>query len=1735
MATIITQVDGAGALNGTADDDIIVAQHLNGAGVPNPQVLTGGDGNDVIFGDHDEVFLDLVGDVGNSTFATAINIDDPQHWSQRENPDVENSTSVPYTTVLAQGDGNEDFFSVTVGDGETITIDLDYGHANNGNGSFDSVITLFDSSGVQVAFNDDSGNANGGFGSSSVVNRDSFLTFTNNGTVDAVYTINVRDFFGSIPVGATYMLNVSVTNHPQTNFATFGADDIDGGAGNDVLYGGEGDDTINGGADDDLIEGGFGADTMDGGAGIDTLSYSTSEAAVTVELRVGASPTTNGLSHATGDTFSNFENIIGSRFNDFLGGDNNANIIDGGEGADRVTYFFDDAALNVDLEAGTISGGSQATGDTLVSIEKVSGTNGFNDTLRGDDADNTLIGDGGNDTLEGRGGADLLQGGAGRDTATYAGSDAAVQISLIADTAAGGHADGDNLDDIENVFGSQFDDTLTGDNNDNTLRGENGDDTLTGNDGSDAIVGGEGNDTLDGGAGFDNLFGNAGDDLLNGGDDDDTLDGGDGVDTLNGDDGNDILDGGTGSDTLNGGAGDDILSDGSGADTVDGGAGNDTFRLRAGLSDLENRLDTVDGGSDTDTFKVIGAYNQLATFDMAAGTYNIFGADRSVQNFENFDASGLVAGRVDTFEVTGTSGANTIIGGYNDDVLVGGDGGDTLIGGDGDDILIDGGGSDTVEGGAGNDIFRLDPSTGSFSSIFDSFDGGTGTDTFEHSGDFAGTSVFDMEAGTFMVQGFTLSVTNMENFDGSGQVASSADDIRGTSGDNIITTSSASDDTIEGRAGADTLDGGAGGSDTLSYESSDESVAVNLDANIASGGHADGDDISNFENVIGSAFDDNLIGSNDDNVLTGGAGNDGMRGLGGRDEFYGGAGNDSFATGNLASHVVAGEVYDGGADRDSITIEVIGTPRTVDLRDATLTSVEQLLFRSDSGAFIGDLAAQLTVSQVILSGLDTIGVSGRAAGDSFDAQFFMDDATSVDLSGLTFIGNFGGTGTGDTVTIIGDGQNENVIGTSGVDENVALNGGADVYTIRGGLDDVDMGGGFDITVHDDASGPLTAGSIYDGGAGTSDIFVAAATGITDLTDVAVINYERLEFRALADTLRVVDVTDTQILGFDVIDGNEFNNGVDNLDISVTSSGDVDFSGLAFQDWGTGSGNQFDLVVIRDDNATGQTITGTSQSDFFFDDSDLTSGSIDTLIGGAGNDTFVQEDFSFLDNIDGGADFDTVTYSGISTAVFGVGVIVDLAAETTTYGISTEALTNIEGVRGTQLDDTISNSSVFNLISGNDGDDTLIDNFDLSVFDEWDGGDGSDTLVATAVQWGPNVMFDLMDGVQRFGSGFTQTSDTYFDIENVTVNGAAQIRGDNGNNVLTAITGPGAGGAGSFDNIINGEGGNDTILAGEGDDVISGGSGSDDLFGEAGDDILKGDTGNDLIDGGAGNDTASYVDATGRVVVFLDGTPANVRGGQGTDTLVSIENLIGSDFDDRLVGNADDNVLTGGAGDDVLIGLDGNDTLYGGAGNDSLTGSGGDDLLYGGDGNDFFDGLGGADTIFGGAGEDTIFTGNEVDTIDGGAGDDNIQASAGEDVVFGGSGNDLINAGSSSDVVDGGSGNDRIIGNIGQDTLFGGTGNDVLIGGTASLLGDNKRDIFEFKSFANGGGGFDRILDFENGRDKLGLAESGYTNFADVLADASNVGSSMHINFDFGGIVVIEDFQLADFNASDVLF
>ena len=148
-----------------------------------------------------------------------------------------------------------------------------------------------------------------------------------------------------------------------------------------------------------------------------------------------------------------------------------------------------------------------------------------------------------------------------------------------------------------------------------------------------------------------------------------------------------------------------------------------------------------------------------------------------------------------------------------------------------------------------------------------------------------------------------------------------------------------------------------------------------------------------------------------------------------------------------------------------------------------------------------------------------------------------------------------------------------------------------------------------------------------------------------------------------------------------------------------------------------------------------------------------------------------------------------------------------------------------------------------------------------------------------------------------------------------------------------------------------------------------GSMFDDTFiGKVGTQIFRGIAGDDFINGGKGFDQvrydrdANYGGTSGGSVHLGKGTATDGFG--DTDTLRSIENARGSDFNDVLIGSGGRNVLQGEDGNDRLSGLNGNDTLDGGRGRDVLIGGAGDDILTGGAQADKF--------VFAGAfGNDTI--------------------------------------------------------------------------------------------------------------------------------------------------------------------
>jgi Ca2+-binding RTX toxin-like protein len=189
-----------------------------------------------------------------------------------------------------------------------------------------------------------------------------------------------------------------------------------------------------------------------------------------------------------------------------------------------------------------------------------------------------------------------------------------------------------------------------------------------------------------------------------------------------------------------------------------------------------------------------------------------------------------------------------------------------------------------------------------------------------------------------------------------------------------------------------------------------------------------------------------------------------------------------------------------------------------------------------------------------------------------------------------------------------------------------------------------------------------------------------------------------------------------------------------------------------------------------------------------------------------------------------------------------------------------------------------------------------------------------------------------------------------------------VRGDAGNDTITLCMTCRA-----FS--LSGGLGDDTIRGGNGEDSLIGGAGNDTLVSGIGRDHLSPGEGNDAVAGGSGRDTVSYEGFTNHAVV-ADLRTGTVTG-PGTDSLESIEDFVGTRFDDRITGNSGANVLAGLGGKDLLVGKAGVDLLVGGPHDDRLFGEAGPDKLLG---------EGGADLLVGGPDRDRLLAGPGPDTL-----------------------------------------------------------------------------------------------------------------------------------------------------------
>ena len=659
------------------------------------------------------------------------------------------------------------------------------------------------------------------------------------------------------------------------------ADSIDLGSGDDTAYlmigGSNGTPTL---ADASFTK-------LDGGAGTDILAFTETSGSngQTLSLSIGGAV--------------NFENLIGSGYNEILQGDANANAIAGDGGADELYGLAGDDRLAAG-GYGVINAGDASS--ILNSIND--SNNNDNDALYGGAGNDTLYGSAGDNTLDGGTGTDTIYSGNGSDTIVIRSGDGGTTLAeadIVTD-----YSDGN---DIIGLSGIGFDDLTiaqgTGDNSSHTLvsyssSGEylvvlqnvtatsitaldfastsTSNQTLSGTNGNNTLIGGAGNDTLTTGTGTDVLLASAGNDT--------------------------------------------ITVDGLGNKTIDGGAGTDSLTISiSGVTSLSNYTISTSGDyavlTDSDGNAI--QYKNVESLIIGSYTYIENTTDDTYWNASEYILYMYDGGNTSSSGITSLSGFSassnlTVIGSSSGDSMnLNIDRSSDLTGslivtlGAGDDSLNSAKlkNADSIDLGSGDDTayLMIGGSNGTptlADASFTKLDGGAGTDILA----FTETSGSNGQTLSLSIGG----AVNFENLIGSGY--------------NEILQGDANANAIAGDGGADELYGLAG------------------DDRLAAGGYGviNAGDASSILNSI------NDSNNNDNDALYGGAGNDTLYGSAGDNTLDGGTGTDTIYSGNGSDTIVI-RSGDGGttlAEADIVTdysdgSDVLGLDNDLTYSDLTIS------------------------------------------------------------------------------------------------------------------------------------------------------------------------------------------------------------------------------------------------------------------------------------------------------------------------------------------------------------------------------------------------------------------------------------------------------------------------------------------------------------------------------------------------------------------------------------------------------------------------------------------------------------------------------------------------------------------------------------------------------------------------------------------------------------------------------
>jgi len=1197
-------------------------------------------------------------------------------------------------------------------------------------------------------------------------------------------------------------------------------DTLFGSALSDLLLGLGGNDMLSGGSRADTLDGGTGADTLEGGNGNDTYVVDSATdvihedeffnandrvlASIAIDLTSAAyfgieHVTLTGTTalNATGDEFANMlignvaanvldgnnagsDTLIGGAGNDSykVGSQFDVVIEYAGEGTDLVTSSASAYTLGAFVENLTLAadgGTSSGTGNAVANA------------IAGNAFDNKLLGLAGNDTLTGNDGNDTLDGGIGADSLTGGNGDDLYVVDNVGDKAVESSITG-GTDKVESsitfVLGANLENlTLTGlsaiDGTGNTLNN-----IIDGNTKDNVLIGLAGNDTLSG---------HGGGDMLLGGDGNDTLEHEFGVTTLVGGGGNDSF-------RLISDAGQAVIRDFNGLPNTD----------KIDMSSLFSSV-TVDD-TNIDQFLQVTTANGSTTINVDVDGTGTFVDPLCVLQGVSTDLAGLLANgaivgvNVATVPaISGSANNDSKLGTANSDLILGLAGSDTLTGGDGADTLDGGIGTDKLDGGTGNDTYVVDSATDVIVET-----GGDKDDRI-----LASIAINLTSAAYVGIEHVTLTGTTALNATGD----EFANMLIGNAAANVL----------DGGVNSDTLIGGAG-NDTFIVDSGQDQVVENA---------GEGTDLvksSALSYTLG-AFVENLTlleggnfsgtGNALANVITGNTGDNVLDGGAGADILTGGNGNDTYIVDNVGDKVVESSTT-GGTDKvESSITYVLGTnlENLALIGASAINGTGNTLNNEIEGNSAANLLSGLAGNDTLIAGGDADTLVGGLGNDSF--KF---DGSS--LAGVDAILDFNGLPNTDKIdfssslfSVLVDNTNiDDFLRAVTADGNTTIQIDAD--GTANGVNFVDMGVLQGVST--DLDGLLANGAIaIDGVAVTSPTSITGTTGNDSLpvgsppaTSTLILGLggnDTLTGGGGDDTLDGGTGTDNMVGGA----GND-TYVVDSATDKITDSGGSDDRILA--------SIAINLTNPLYDGVEHVTLTGTTALNATGDEFAnmlIGNGGANVLDGGLNTDTLVG------DTLIGGAGNDTyVVHSAFDVVIENAGEGTDLvksSADSFTLGANIENLTLLEGG-----DFSGTGNALVNVITGNSGSNVL------------DGGAGADSLTGgngDDIYFVDNVGDKVVESSATGGQDAVESTITYtlgVNLEDLGLDGADNIDGT-GNTLGNTISGN------DGDNVLSGLAGNDTLDGGlGGNDLLLGGDGNDLLFATEGTDTLAGGAGSDTF-------------------------------------------------------------------------------------------------------------------------------------------------------------------------------------------------------------------------------------------------------------------------------------------------